>query len=1157
MFSCILIISVLCSVFILEQHFRIIENWTHQDEHFIETEAFRYSFSECLQFSFITIAGNSGSGKSAIAYHIALKLSTEGYNIVPVTSLDEVQRFLDSHKKQLFVFDDPVGTETLDIPKMYDLQARNNYLISLFNETSSKLVFTCRSIVIQDKTLTATNNMLMQNVIDLHSADLELSKTEKIQILEHYTRNIEGVRMDTDTLSNLKCYNFPFLCSIYAKNEQYRSKGGSFFDNMFPILQEELDLLRNKSPLKYLVIAQYVVLANEKRETDIKKRYDALELACELAKALGMSSTFSKEEMKAAEDGLFNVYLLKEGETVKFLHDTLFEAAVYQFGIRCPKEIIRLCSPAFIREHISVETMTKNSYAIPLKPNEYSALASRYITDIRNGKFRDTFLSKTLTDANILAGIKEELDKMAQGDLSDLFLETSSCDQNAILAKKGAWDRNASVYMIMAEENVKPVHWILAFHHFQLFHHLYPSIRVAYKSHKKLSTLLRKKSSHPSKHCLIPMTCLSGNTEILNMLLSEGRFGGMKDVWGGNRLSTLHMAVLSAQLEIVELVLNAAVDINIDDKRQRTPLFQAAAAGLSEVCSLLIERGANVNKCTPIGETPLFIASQEGHMDVVKLLLESGSDVSAYRNDGVSPLFIAIFNKHTDVAKLLIDNGSDINKLCVDGTSCLYVAAWNGSLVLVQSLIELSANIALNKNGETPLIAAARYGFVDIGYILLKNDADVNECSAEGKSPISVAVENGQQEMFHMLLQHGANIQLCDKNGESPLYHAAQKGLTNIVETLLKLNVDPNKVTTEGVSPLLVAAANDYVDTIEILLQYKANVNICCNEGKSPLLVASERGNLKLVQTLVQNGAIVNKPEKDEITPIYVAAENGNIDLVRFLLQSGGNVNTKASKGWSPLHVAIWEGHDNVVKILLEHGGDACLRTDDGSSPLYVSAKGGYQHIDELIQKGAEVNATDEEGRSPLFAAARQGHLEIVQKLIKNKADVNLCSKDSDSPLIVAAYNGNLSIIQELINNGALINANGMHGDTALHDASSQGHNDVVLTLINSGADVNICNAYDDTPLMVAAWKEQTSTVQCLQSLGANVNSCRKDGHTALISAAEGGKTSTVQCLLGLGANVYKRSSTGWDALSLAALFGHYQIVALLNQKMRPLYKFK
>ena len=370
----------------------------------------------------------------------------------------------------------------------------------MFNETSSKIIFTCRSIVIRDKTLKDTNNVLTQNIIDLHSDALSLSKNEKIQILEHYTRNIEGNSVDTDKISDLNSFNFPFLCSIYAKSKQYQSKGGSFFDNMFPILQEELDLLRNKSPLKYLVIVQYVVMANENRELDIKERYFALELACELAKALDIPCTFSKADLKESEDGLFNVYLIKEGETVRFLHDTLFEAAVYHFGNKYPREILMRCSSAFIREHISVGGVVRSKFAIPLKQKDYSTLASRYITDIRNGHFHDTFLSETFTDANILNCIIKELDKMAPNELSQIFLETSYCQRKNFYPKKGAWDIHTSVYMILEETHVKPVHWILAFHHFRLFNHLYPSLCSTNKSHKKRLNLLRKKSKPNSQN---------------------------------------------------------------------------------------------------------------------------------------------------------------------------------------------------------------------------------------------------------------------------------------------------------------------------------------------------------------------------------------------------------------------------------------------------------------------------------------------------------------------------------------------------------------------------------------------------------------------------------------------------------------------------------
>ena len=1051
-------------------------------------------------------------------------MRTEGYSILPVTSIDEVQRFWDSQKKQVFVFDDPVGTETLDVLKMADIQTKNSHINSLLTETSSTIIFTCRAIVIRDRTVKDTNNMLTQNIIDLHSDALSLSKAEKIQILEHNIRSIEGTNVDIDRVSDLNCYNFPFLCSMYAKNEQYQSKGNSFFDKMFPVLQEELDRLRNMSPLKYLVIVLHLVLANENRAINISKYEDAIEQAIDLAKALGIPSNFSKEDLKVAEGSLLNVYLTQEGDLVRFLHDTLFEAVVYHFGKCCPREILKRCSPAFIREHIRVGVEERNKYSVHLNRNDYSALASRYVTNIRNGQFHDTFLSEPMGDDAILECLGEEIDKMSKDECSRIFLETSCSEIKTPSIKQSSWDRNASVYKVLEEDNTKSVHWILAFHHFRLFNLLYPTICNAFKSKKKLLDFIRKKEKQSQKDKLIPMTCLSGNTEILGMLLNDGRFGSLKDVWGSRKLSTLHMAVLSGQLKMVNMVLNSGVDIDVEDELEITPLFQAAAAGLRQICELLIEKGANINKRSKTGETPLFIASQEGHTDVVKLLLGHACKVDECRNDGSSPLIIAIFNRRIDIARLLVENGADVDTKCVDGTSSLYVAAKIGSLELVQFLTDHNASLTMNTYGQSPIIAAARNGCVDIGEHLTKLNIDVNECSLEGKSPISIAVENGNKEMFDLLLQHGANVQLCDKNGVTPLHHAADKGYTNMVETILKLNNDPNIVTNKGFSPVWIATANDHIDIVKCLLQYKADVNICCGEGGSPLLVASEKGNLSLVRCLVQNNANVDQTTTQGKTPLYVAAMNGNNDVARFLLESGADVN-KRVLGETALHASIWNEQDNVVRNLLEHGADACHSSDDGSTPLSVAAFVGLSNIDELIQKGGDVNATDEKGRSPLFIAARQGQLETVKILIQNKADVNLCSKTSDSPLIVAAYNGFLSVVQELIKNGVPANTKGMNGDTALHAASCNGHNDVVLCLKDNCADINATNASGDTPLMIAATR---------------------------------GQISTVKCLLSLGADIHKRGDTGWDALSLADLFGHFGIVGILNHKMRPLYnRFK
>lgn len=57
--------------------------------------------------------GNSGSGKSTIIQHIALKYRERGWNVKPVNEVNEIIKGKPTESK-MFLFDDSIGKEFLD-----------------------------------------------------------------------------------------------------------------------------------------------------------------------------------------------------------------------------------------------------------------------------------------------------------------------------------------------------------------------------------------------------------------------------------------------------------------------------------------------------------------------------------------------------------------------------------------------------------------------------------------------------------------------------------------------------------------------------------------------------------------------------------------------------------------------------------------------------------------------------------------------------------------------------------------------------------------------------------------------------------------------------------------------------------------------------------
>jgi len=101
---------------------------------------------------------------------------------------------------------------------------------------------------------------------------------------------------------------------------------------------------------------------------------------------------------------------------------------------------------------------------------------------------------------------------------------------------------------------------------------------------------------------------------------------------------------------IMELLLDAGVDVNRPDKWGFTPSFYAAEFGAFELLRKLIVGGADIRIPSKDGGTPLMIAAQYGHAGVAILLVEAGANPYRSRGtDNKNALFFAALGGHANV----------------------------------------------------------------------------------------------------------------------------------------------------------------------------------------------------------------------------------------------------------------------------------------------------------------------------------------------------------------------------------------------------------------------------------------------------------------------------------------------------------------------------
>jgi ankyrin repeat protein len=139
----------------------------------------------------------------------------------------------------------------------------------------------------------------------------------------------------------------------------------------------------------------------------------------------------------------------------------------------------------------------------------------------------------------------------------------------------------------------------------------------------------------------------------------------------------------------------------------------------------------------------------------LNLLLATGCDIRATNTHGEN-IAVYVVEKSKDKnleknIKILITLGIDLNLKDKYGYCVLHKIAMNNrvnALLILKKVQGININ-TLTKDGQTPLILAARYGSVDILEILISLGADLNVRDATGKTALNWAEKSIDQSDFN------------------------------------------------------------------------------------------------------------------------------------------------------------------------------------------------------------------------------------------------------------------------------------------------------------------------------------------------------------------------------------------------------------------------
>lgn len=552
--------------------------------------------------------------------YISLLFEKRGYEIVLISSPNDIPLHRFPGRKQLFIMDDIVGKYRVDSVAVELWRRLQDRLKVVFKDQNVKLLSTLRRQLYTDMSLILFPTMFNSTIVDLESKDLVLSSNEKKRMLENYLqrRKINQNINDDEMLSICSCeIAFPLSCNLFTTNQEFLKMTSTFFQSPYIVFKEELNRLQIENKEVYCVLVLVVIFYLEELqmmfdincEMERVVAYNKILCACEVPENIGRKTLHRHLQSVAGT-------YVETTNIFKFQHDKLEETIACHFGSQFPDIMLQYCKLDFIRDRVRLTNMpTYDESILLLKQSSFDVFSKRVIDEIRKGRFRDILLSEPMQCEKFIEHFAFCIKKQ-QMTLKNI--ENVTCNETFLPLQQHELRKKrlvsvANRYALLEElQNRKKlfIHWVAAMGCIQLF-------RLFFKIPEK-----------KYRHTLL--------TDLLDL------------------------AVSGENIDIVKLLIDGGGNLNSYDEFGIPLLCKIAGTNRCDIAELLIHKGADVNQTDQIlGWTPCCVATWFNEAEMLTFLLSRGANINAFDFQMRVPLVIAVTKNNAQVVSVLSKNGPE------------------------------------------------------------------------------------------------------------------------------------------------------------------------------------------------------------------------------------------------------------------------------------------------------------------------------------------------------------------------------------------------------------------------------------------------------------------------------------------------------------------